>query len=253
MFNEKRGQVAIWVVLALGLVASMILFLLFETKIETIDVDEEFNPESYIDDCARESVNEAVDLMLPKGGFIEDENIILYNGINVSYLCKNTGNYKPCINQHPLLINELKKEIISYVRPKIDLCFDNFKNAVEKRNGEINYGEGDIDIDFATNRIYLTITKDITINKNGNIRNYDEFDIEIKSPVYELANVAIEIANQEAKYCYFEYAGYMILHSRFDIRKTVMSDSTKIYTIKDKQTEKEMNIAVRSCAIPAGI
>jgi hypothetical protein len=32
-----------------------------------------------------------------------------------------------------------------------------------------------------------------------------------------------------------------------------LSDSTKIYTIKDKETGKEFNIATRGCAIPAGI
>ena len=253
MFNYKKGQIAIWVILAIALVASMILFFLFETKIESIDINEEFNPESYIDDCVVESVNEAVDLMLPKGGFIEDENTILYNEINVNYLCKNTGNYLPCVNQHPLFINELKEEIKKYVQPRIDLCFNNFRNEVEKRNGNVEYGESKVKVDFATNIIYLKIIKDVTIKKDKNARNFDEFNVEIKNSIYDLANVAIEIANQEAKYCYFEYAGYMILHSKFDIRKNIMSDSTKIYTIKDKQTKKEMNIAIRSCAIPSGI
>jgi hypothetical protein len=45
----------------------------------------------------------------------------------------------------------------------------------------------------------------------------------------------------------------MILYPRFDIRKVAMSDSTKIYTIEDKYSEKEMNIAIRSCVIPPGI
>ncbi|HLC52957.1 MAG TPA: hypothetical protein VJK03_00280, partial [Candidatus Nanoarchaeia archaeon] len=65
--------------------------------------------------------------------------------------------------------------------------------------------------------------------------------------------VAIEISSQEAKYCYFEYVGYMILHPEFDIQKTALSDSTKIYTIKDIRTEEVMRIATRSCAIPPGV
>ena len=63
----------------------------------------------------------------------------------------------------------------------------------------------------------------------------------------------MEISNQEAKYCYFEYVGYMLLYPKMDIEKFAMSDSTKIYTLKDKKSDKEMNIAIRSCAIPPGI
>ena len=93
----------------------------------------------------------------------------------------------------------------------------------------------------------------MTIRERGNTQIIDGFDVQIISPLYDLVNVAVEIANQEAKYCYFEYVGYQVLYPNFDIRKFAFSEGTKIYTIKDKYSDKEMNIAIRSCAIPPGI
>ena len=251
---KKRGQLAIWVIIAIAFVASIILFFFFERRIvTTVGTDKEFEIESFIDECAKKYMNEAVDMMLQKGGFIEDENTKLYNGINVSYLCKNLGNYNPCVNQHPMLINELGNEIKNYIETRIDFCFDDFRLEIEKRKGNVNYGNIDVDVKLGEDRIYLTINKDATIRKDDVVQNFDKFEVEIINPIYNLANIAIEIASQEAKYCYFEYVGYMILYPRYDIKKNAMSDSTKIYTIKDKQTKKEMNIAIRSCAIPPGI
>ena len=61
------------------------------------------------------------------------------------------------------------------------------------------------------------------------------------------------IANDERKYCYFEQIKYMIEDDpSIDIRKFVMSDSTEIYTIMDRETGKKFNMAIRGCVLPAG-
>ena len=45
----------------------------------------------------------------------------------------------------------------------------------------------------------------------------------------------------------------MLLNQRFIIEKDSISDSIEIYKIKDKKTDKIMNVAIRGCAIPPGI
>ena len=173
--------------------------------------------------------------------------------MKVAYLCENIGNYKPCINQHPMLLNEIKEEIRTYVSPRIEQCFSELKNEIEKKKGTVSYGPMSVDVLLGPTRVYLKIDKKITVKNWDDTRTFDSLSFEMVNPVYDLANVAIEIASQEAKYCYFEYVGYMVLYPQFDIRVHMMSDSTSIYTIKDKKSGKEMNIAIRSCAIPPGI
>ena len=70
--------------------------------------------------------------------------------------------------------------------------------------------------------------------------------------MYELVNAAQEIVSQEAKWCYFSNDGFMVLYNDFDVRKDVLGDSTKIYTVEHKKTGEKLTMAIRGCAIPNG-
>ncbi len=248
----KRGQVAIWIILAVVLAASVILFFAIR-KGPLLSAKQEFEPGQYISKCTDESVNEAVDKMLPQGGFLEPRDFKIYNDTKIEYLCKSNGYYVPCINYHPMLMKEIISQIEDYTRPKIELCFNDIKAEAEKKNKAVEIGDMNFTISLAPGRIYAKIARKVVITEGESKRIIEKFDAEILNPVYGLADVAINIANHEAKYCYFEYVGYMAFDKNVDIRKFTMSDSTSIYTIKDKLSGKIMNIATKSCSIPPGI
>ena len=108
---------------------------------------------------------------------------------------------------------------------------------------------------LSKNAARINIKKPLTIEKNGEKRTFDSFTAALNSPLYNLAIVAHEIANQEARYCNFEYLGYMIFHKEFSIDKKSVGQgesAAKIYIIQDRYTGKKLNIAIRSCAVPAG-
>lgn len=251
---NRKGQLMIWVIVAIVIVIVIILFF-FLRKTITPGFKENIieDPRSFIHNCVKTNVEEVVDIMLPQGGFVNPKHIKLYKDINISYLCYNAGNYRPCINEHPLFLNEMKNEIKAYIEPRIEQCFQNYKSEMGKRNTRIDLGPMKLDIDFAPNKIYVNIDREVDINKNDESFNLNEFKIEIINPIYNLGRVAMEIASQEAEYCYFEHVGYMILYPKFRISVFSMSDSTKIYTVLDKKSRKEINIAIRSCAIPPGL
>ncbi|MBI2631932.1 hypothetical protein HYW75_02935 [Candidatus Pacearchaeota archaeon] len=250
--KNKKAQVAIFFIIAIVIVAFIAIIFVFSKKAIVPSV-EIANPQERIESCAREATNEAADLIIKHGGFVEPRNFKEYNKNKVEYLCENTGNYKPCINQHPLLLEEIKNEILDFALPRIDQCFSIIKEEYEKRQYNVIMEPMKINISLATDRIYLFISRDLTLSKQEKTKRFKDFKIEINNPLFDLTKVATEIGNQEAKFCYFEYVGYMILYPRFGIKKVALSDSTKVYTIKDKHSNKEMNIAVRGCAIPPGI
>jgi hypothetical protein len=252
--NKRGVSIAIWIILAIVLVASILLFFnINRIRDPIVTTAAEFSEESFIEKCVEQNVEDAVDIMLPQGGFIYSTNSVFFEDANITYLCQNRGNFHPCINQYPMYLNSMKLEIENYISPRVEICFDDLKEEVEKRKGEISYGEMNISVDFAPNRIYVLVDRDTTITKNEETRRYDDFKVEIINPLYDLALIAIEIASQEAKYCYFEHVGYMALYSRFYIEKEILSDSTKIYRITDKYSDKRLGIAIRGCGIPPGI
>ncbi len=250
---KKRGQMTIWIIVAIVIVAIIILFLLFRGEvIPTDDAGIREDPRDFIDDCVRSNVNDAVDKMLPQGGFISPKHTKLYNNINVAYLCHNRGNYYPCVNEHPMLLNEIIDEIKKDIEPKVEQCFIDYKIEMGKQNVDVEMEQMKLDVELAPERINVEIKRKVTITKKEESYSLNDFNIEIINPAYDLARVAMEIVNQEAEYCYFEFVGYMILYPKFKIGVYTMSDSTKIYSIEDKKSKKKMNIAIRSCAIPPG-
>ncbi len=239
---NKKGQMVIWVIIAIAIIGTIILFLFLRGEIKPITgggIDED--PSGFISDCARGNANNILEIIFPQGGFVEPEHSKLYKGINVSYLCYNSGNYYPCINEHPLFINEIEEEIKSQIEPEIEQCFQDYKFEMEKRGATLNLGEMNFELRSAPDRIFIDIEREMEISKDGESSSYSDFDVEIISPAYNIARVAMEIASQEAKYCYFEYVGYMILYPDFKISRDSLSDSTEIYTIEDKKSRRKMN------------
>ena len=250
--RSRKGQIAIWVILAVVLVGAILLFAFVERKPlsggqEVIEID------SYIEKCVSQSVNEAVEIMLPQGGFLAPKNFKVYNDTNISYLCLHSGYFKPCVNQHPMLVNEMSSEIKGYIKPRVESCFDAISEEIKNRNGELTLGEMSFNVSMAPEKIFVNIKREAKITMQGQTVTFGKFDVEVANPAYNLANVAMEIADNEAKYCAFLANGYMLLYPRWDIRVNTMSDSTKIYYIKDKNSGKRMSIAIRSCAMPAGM
>ena len=152
-----------------------------------------------------------------------------------------------------MLLNDMKLEIKNYIEPRVDSCFVELKSELEKRRSEVTLNNMDIEVALGSERVYVDIDREMIISKLGEANRFDNFDAEVQSPSYDLGSIAMEIASQEAQYCYFEYVGYMILYPDFKITKTPMSDSTIIYSILHKKSGKEMNIAIRGCAIPPGL
>lgn len=250
--KSKRGQIAIWVIVAIIILAGVILLYLVRKAPQPVEL-KEMTVEQDIELCLVRAVNEAVDKMLPQGGFIQPENYVTYNGTKIEYLCENPGFFETCKNQHPMLVNEMRSQISDYIKPYLDQCLEIEKKEISKKGGEMSYSGINFSVSMAPARILIEILGEITITTNGQTSRFEKLDARVINPAYDLANVAIDIANSEAKYCNFQYLGYMAVYPDFDIRVARTSSSDKIYSIKDKTSGRIFNTAVRSCAIPTGI
>ncbi len=250
---NKKGQIAMWVVLAIMLAASIILFAFVNKQKPPKggDVSME-SPESYIQECVREEAVKDADLMIKQGGFLEPKNYKEYKKVKIEFLCDQTSNYKSCIQQHPALFNEIESQLHDKLNTRIEECFQLFKNENEKRAAKVELGSQSLKVSLGTGKIYVNIEREVSITKEESKKTYDKFNFAINHPVYDLSRVAMEIASQEAVYCHFDPLGYSVYENQFSIRKQLFSDYSTIYTIKDKKSEKSMSIAIRSCAIPPG-
>lgn len=250
--KSTRGQAVLWVIVAMAIVTLLGVLFLFKSGPEG-GAGKGFDVESYIRQCVSDNVLEVVDEVLPHGGFAENRKFKIFNNISVEYLCYNQGYFKPCINQRPAYFDDVAKNIEKNVSGKIKICFDNLDNELRNRGAEVSGGAAGFKIGIVPDTIVIKLNRSMEVTEKGVVRGYDNFNFEIPSPLYSLVRAALEIANSEAKYCYFEYVGYMILNPNLIIEKNNLGDSTKIYSIRDVKSKQKLNIAIRGCAIPPGI
>ena len=257
MRRKNKAQISVFIIIGVVLVAGVILaYAIFSKTGPRYNTPTAEDPQQYIEKCVKDSVSEAEPIILKQGGYINPGNFKLYQDEKVAYLCYTNLFYEKCTNQEPMFIKHIEDEITNYTKNRIDVCFSNLKNDLEKQNYAIEMSGMDMKTELLKNTIRVTIDRKMSITRNEETKRFDKFNVLMNSPLYNLANVAIEIANQEAKRCSFEYVGYMAFYPEFKIERISVGNgetTSRMYVIEDKNTEKKLNIAIRGCAIPAGI
>lgn len=248
---NKRGQIAIFIIVAILIVAVVALFFKFRVS-PTLSGEREFNPETYIEQCLRQEAIDKINLIVEQGGFFNPLNYKIYNDVKATYLCENINYYEPCINQHPALLSEIENELNKEMNLIAGNCFASFKEEATRRNFVISGEVNEVIVELRPGFVETSVFSDLVISSGENSQSFSEIKAIVQTPLTDLAYVASEIVRQEAQFCHFSTEGYSLLYRDFDVRRNIMSDSTKIYTIKHRDTARKMHIAIRGCAIPAG-
>ena len=216
-----------------------------------VQVVDENNPEAFIESCAREAVEEAINITSMNGGDLSPKGFMVFDGGEVTYLCFSYDTYLPCTNQRPLLVEHLENEITDYITPKIEECFNDLKKRLGNRYS-IETSATNIITKLQSESVTVIINKKFKMSRDGEVRDIKEFRMHITHPLYNLAKLAMEIVNQEVRFCNFDELGYALLNPEYDIVKVITGDADIIYKIKGLETNQEFRFAVRSCALPAG-
>lgn len=255
----KRGQVVIFIIIGIVLVAVIALFLIFGEKIiPEIGLGRETNPSSFLDSCMREKVEESVKLISMQGGSANPElyKTFKFEGeedfTDISYLCYTQNYYISCINQEPMLIQHLKEEIKTDISDEVKTCFDDLASNLERQNYVVDAKYNGFEIELIRGKIIINIDGELILTKSGETLKQEDFKIIIPSRFYDLALVVQEITSQEAEYCNFEHLGYMTFYPEFYIDKFVTSDSAIIYTIRHEDSKERFRFAVRTCVLRPG-
>ena len=250
---NKRGQVTIFIIIAILIVAAIALFFLFRQDIILLPGGgADKNPKASFQNCIEDELREASDLISSQGGYV---NPVLYKELDnkkISYLCYNSNYYESCINQEPMLIQHIKEEIKNQISEKVESCFKSYESGLKNAGYSMYVAYRDFDVQLVPNKILIDVDAEITTERNGETSTEEGFVVMFLSKIYDLAIVAQEITSQEARFCNFEQLGYMLLYPQFEIDKFRTGDGDTIYTIQDRKTEEKFKFAVRSCVIPPG-
>ncbi len=243
---RNRGQVTIFIILAILLVAAIVLLFIFLRGRADGGGGME-NPAGFIDSCVKNVIEPSAAKVLENGGLIEPENYILYQGEKYNYLCYQENYFLPCVNQYPLLENVVEEQIKEDSDFGVGKCFDDLEGELKKKGYGVSGGGLSFEIELSVKKILIHIDKRLDISKETS-QSFDGFEVEYLSSLPELVAIGREIVNQESRNCYFDYNSFMVLYPEYKIRR-ISYDEARIYRIIDRKSEEEIKFAVRGCVI----
>ena len=249
--SNKKGQVAIFVIIAVVIVA-IIMILLFKPKLPFSGTTNELSPVSYLKSCLENDLRENINLLSESGGYTNPEGVLEYQGEKIKYLCYTAEFYKTCVVQQPLIKEHFEIELSNLMKTKLNECMQSLKSEYEKRGNEISIGNGDSKVSFNPNNVLISFTTPITITKNDETRSFNGFEVEIESKMYDLLMIAVSIIDYESTLGDSETTLFMQYYPDLKIEKTKLSDGSKVYRVTDVVTKETFRFASRSLSWPPG-
>lgn len=250
MRNEK-GQVAIFVIVALVIVA-IILILLFYSKIPLIQPSAEVSPNAFLKSCVEPELKTQVKELADKGGYKNPEGNLTYDGEAIKYLCYTAEYYKTCVVQQPLIKENFEKELNAIMKNKMNECVESLKREYEKRGYDVILSKSNAKVSFNPGNILVSVVSPLVVKKGESSKSFSGFDVEIENQMYDLLMLSVSIVDYEAAYGDSETTLYMQYYPDLKIEKTRLSEGSKVYRLTNVVTNESFRFASRSLVWPQG-
>jgi hypothetical protein len=252
VLNSKTSQITIFVIVAIIIVASIVLVFSISSRPGAgISVDNPVSISKYISQCSGAALIGAEKELIKHSGFLDyGSNYMMFNGSKVVFLCYTQEEL--CINNHPMLVSEMQKQIALYVTPKMEKCFEDVKNRLSK----YDYKEEPmtLSIIIKPKNIIININKTIVYTYNEQTKRLEIFPNSINSPMFEFAQLTSDIIGQEVtcdcsnEACNADIRLLNLYNREFRVDKPILNYlHEEVYSITEKASEKRFDFAVKNC------
>ena len=248
---ERKGQATIFVIIAILIVAAIAIIYFYFPNVAQIVTGGEFTPNSYLKSCVQPTIDESVEVLSKQGGYSDPEGFVLYEGEKVKYLCYSSEYYQTCAIQQPMIKKHFEEEIEARVLDKADSCVRDLKTEYEKQGYSVKVGTVSNDVQIVPGAIKVIFNTDMTVSKDTT-RNFDKFEVDIQSEMYDLLLTAQSVVDFEATYGDIEIKDYLSLNPNTKIDKIKLSEGTTVYRLNSAISDERFTFASRSLAWPPG-
>jgi len=255
---QKRGQVTLFIIIAIVIVAVVILAFILAPKLlpQMRFAGKAIDPETYVQDCINNVLEPDVELLASQGGYLKQlELYIIYKQVHVGYLCYTNLDNQPCFNQQPFLKDSVEKQLTDDLRSGniVTSCINEFRDAAQKQGYDVSVCPSPkFSVNLTESKVNVPITCQITMTKGQETKTVEKLNPFLKWPLYEFVLVSREIVDEEISYGNFGQQAYMMAHPWISIDR-FKAESTTIYTLKEISSSKIFMFAVRNFVKSGGI
>lgn len=249
--KDKKGQVTIFIILAIVIVVLGVLIYVFLPQIKSTVGLETKDPYTFIRSCLEDKLDETVENISLHGGTLEPTSYYLYEDEKLQYLCLTNEYFLPCYNQKPLLKKEIEEELNEVLAPIVDSCFDSLKEVYVDSGYNTILKKGNFVLEVLPEKILLNFEGyELTTTKGQNSETYASFFIYKNSKLYELIRIADNIVSWEINVGKADIFSYMVLYHDLDVEKHIQEDGTNIYVLQYLNSGEKFQFASRSWVTP---
>jgi len=251
-FNNKKGQITLFIIIAIVIVVLGVLIYLFYPKISAIfGGAQEQDPNAFIQNCVEDDLKNNLNLISLQGGSLDPEPYILYQDDKIQYLVYTEEFYQKGVVQKPFLEKQIEKEVKRGIQQKVKACFNELKTSFEDIGYEVSMKEGDINVNLIPQKVVATFNYSVKLIKSET-KKYESFNVVVNNNLYELASIADSIVDLESEYGDADVSLYMDLYHKLKVEKKSPGYGTSIYVLTDRETNDKFQFAAKSVVMPPG-
>ena len=241
---DKRGQVTIFIIIGIIIVSAVLVFFLWVHPTYFSQMGSGLGFEG----CVEDVVEDAIEELEMKAGFIEPEFTYSYDGMELTYLCYTNAYYETCSVQVPFLKNVFDEQMEILIRDEVDACYAASVSDLKGRGYDVVSGVVDYDVVIEPGAVRVEIDAPTTVGATRVAR----FNVRVNAPTYEMVMIATSILQFETKYGDADTSSMMLLYPDYIIDKIKRGDGTTVYILEHKDLGNKFQFASRSLAWPAG-
>lgn len=248
---KKRGQITIFIIVAIVIVALAVLVYVFYPDIKTNLGFGSKNPSGFMTNCLEDDLKKTVERVSIQGGSVNPENYFMYSDEKLDYLCYVEGYYETCVVQKPLLKRHIENEIKEDLKDEAAACLKELEKSYEAKGYNVGIGRGEMDVELLPNVVAINFNTSLVLTKDSSER-YDSVRVLLRNNIYELVGIAESIVGWETHYGDAETTVYMDYNHNLKVEKYKQTDGTTVYILTDRTTGDKFQFASRSIVWPPG-
>jgi hypothetical protein len=241
---KKKAQVTMFIIVGIVIVSALLVFFLWVRPTYFLEGGKKLGFESCVEDVVEESINE----LSLKAGFINPQFTYAYNGEDLTYLCYTNEYYETCTVQVPFLKNAFNEQLEILIRERVNTCYHNSIDALRDQGYEVTAGEVDYNVAIEPGVVRVEIDAPVVVGS----QSFARFNIRVSEPIYETVMIATSILQFETKYGDADSTSIMGYYPDYIIDKIKRGDGTTVYVLENIVSGNKFKFASRSLAWPAG-
>ncbi len=252
---SKRGQVTIFVIVAIVIVAAVILVFAFRGNLFGSSIPGEFVPVyDYYTSCIEQEAELALDILESQGGKIDAGDYVLgssyapfsshlnFAGISIPYWYYVSGNN--LIKEQAPTISEMENEMNSFIESRLNGC--DLEQFYEQ-GFYIELSDPDVETKIEDNQVKVDVNAEIIVTRDSNSARKTEHEVIVESKLGKLYNTAKEIYDKQKSDAFLEEYAIDTLRLNAPVDGVEIQCSPEIWqtqeVVSELQNALEANIA----------